>query len=96
MNQVAKDWKVAPFTDVVVTSGSFCPQTHSHAVFDRTWHGMKNGCNCLNIYSVNINTDNQMVPDYQCDRNQTRAGCTNVQPKWPVHQMTSGGKRVCA
>jgi hypothetical protein len=69
MNQVAKDWKVAPFTDVVVTSGSFCPPTHPNAVFDRTWHGMKNGCNCLNIYSSNINTDNEMVPDYMCDRN---------------------------
>ena len=58
MNQVADDWRAAPFTDIIVTSNSYCPKDYSSAVFDRTWHGMRHGCNCLNIYSSKISTDN--------------------------------------
>jgi hypothetical protein len=51
MNQVADDWKQIPYTNLTITSGSSCPSTHPHAVYDRVWNGMKHGCNCLDIYS---------------------------------------------
>lgn len=77
MNQVTDDWHKQPFTQFVLTDEKSCPDSHPKAVWTRLWHGMRNGCDCIGIYSQNIEPSERdtITPDRACNRNQTKAGC---------------------
>ena len=78
MNQVADDWRQDPYTNLTVTSGASCPSDHPKAVYDRVWHGMRHGCNCLGIYDRHIDRDDRLIEEDVCTHNETRAGCRNI------------------
>ena len=78
MNQVADDWRQDPYTNLTVTSGASCPSDHPKAVYDRVWHGMRHGCNCLGIYDRHIDRYDRLIEEDVCTHNETRAGCRNI------------------
>ena len=51
LNQFSDDWTRSPFSELVVTEESFCPQSHRETVVTRPWYGLNLGCDCRNITS---------------------------------------------
>ena len=54
-SDMGRDWQQKTFTDINVTS-SWCPVGWEHA-YNRVFYGMQPGCDCLGVFSPNINTD---------------------------------------
>jgi len=57
-----------PFTDIIVANGATCPDGTEYVMM-RDWYGVDTGCDCLNRYSDNISTPNEMVTGTMCDSN---------------------------
>ena len=45
INQVSKDWTTIPFTEIVVTDESRCPNG-TDLVFSKPWYGSRLACFC--------------------------------------------------
>jgi hypothetical protein len=95
MNQVVDDWKAKPYDDIIITNASSCPSDYPQAVFERVFYGLNFGCNCIGIWDSRISNDDKMYSDSFCSYNETRAGCTDVMPIWPIHQTQFKSKRIC-
>ena len=50
IHQVAADWDVPPFIDIVTTSETVCPESHPDVVFSRPFYGSDTGCDCLGVW----------------------------------------------
>jgi disulfide bond formation protein DsbB len=84
MNQVAEDWLLKPFVKIDWTNATSCPEETPELVFHRKWHGSDIGCDCLGVWSSDIDYDDSMIGQRQCTYNETRDGCLQAYPKAPV------------
>ena len=99
VNQVSRDWNTAPFTDIIVTEAENCTESHPdhpELVFSRAYYGNKIGCDCLDIVDPYIfDGGDSITPNVVCGYNETRLGCEQVLPMWPVMMGKINGQRVC-
>ena len=84
VNQVSRDWKTAPFTDIIVTDAENCTEAHPdhpELVFSRAYYGNGIGCDCLGIYDKYIyDGGDSITPNVRCGYNETKHGCKQVYP----------------
>jgi hypothetical protein len=95
MNQVAADWNSTAFTNIVVTSNSYCPDDAPEIVLGRHFYGSNVGCDCLGIFNYDITGDDTMIVGEVCTYNQTRYGCDQCWPLTPIRQAQLNNLRVC-
>jgi len=94
-DDVKNDWLMKPFTDIVVTDDTFCPESHPDLVFDRPFYGTIPGCECYNNYHDYIHNSDAMGLHELCNYNQTVAGCLPAFPIQPIRMGQVKGKRIC-
>ena len=46
MNEVVTNWEMIPFVSINVPNATVCPDDHPVNIFNRTWYGVNEGCDC--------------------------------------------------
>ena len=89
VNQIPRDWRTRPYSDLIITDQTVCPDSHPELAFSRPWYGTDLGCDCTGIRQEDTNfrlldNANRVLRGQFCDGNQTAAGCRHGIPQHPV------------
>ena len=57
---VKDDWQTQPFSDILVTNHTYCPESHPDLVFDRPFYGTIPGCECYGNFDDWMYTNDGM------------------------------------
>ena len=60
INQLANDWTTLPFTEIVITDDTFCPDDYT-LVYERIWYGMRIACDCKGVKKIKCGDENSQV-----------------------------------
>ena len=93
LEQYAEEWDLLPFTDIVLTTETFCPETHPSEVLYSVWPGVTQACDCLG-------RNGEIFPNIKCDKGHEDAAhndkdCWDEAPAAPIVMAQIDGARVC-
>ena len=76
VNQIPRDWKKEPFSSLMVTNETYCPESHPELAFSRPWYGSDIGCDCLGIKAIDralneASNEDRIEQGSRCVRNET-------------------------
>jgi hypothetical protein len=91
MNEVKPNWEMTPYTGILVLNGTTdCSDDYPIHIFNRTWYGVNEGCDC---YGLNLGYN---ATTGTCSSDQLSAGCQQVAAQAGVNQSYYNEVSYCA